>query len=449
MFDSRFPIPDSRFPMMHSRRAFVSRLARAGLAVPVFKSTALTSVLRAQSVAGERSASSLAEDEAYWGEIQRAFDADRTLINLNNGGVSPSPSHVLEAMIRDLRFSNEVPVEHMWGVLEPRIESVRRELAKEFGCDTEEMAITRNASESNETMIFGLDLKRGDEVIITTQNYPRMITAWEQRARRDGIVLKRIEFTVPPPSDDYVVERFREAITPRTRVIEITHITNLTGQILPVAKVVEMARPRGIAVFVDGAHAFAHFPFTRDELGCDYYGTSLHKWLLAPVGTGFLYVRKDRQKSLWPLMAAPATMDENIRKYEEIGTHPAANHNAIAAALAFHRAIGGQRKVARLRYLRDRWAKRLLSESSRVHVLTPLDDTHAGGIALFNVDGIDSAKLQGWLWAKHRIITTPIIFAEFHGLRITPNVYTTLDEVDRFGDKVLEAMSREPSVKSH
>jgi isopenicillin-N epimerase len=431
---------------MPHRRDFLATLARAGIAVPVFRSDALASVLRAERLAIGKAAAPLAEDESYWGEIQRAFDADRTLINLNNGGVSPTPTHVLEAMIRDIRFSNEVPVEHMWGVLEPRIESVRRELAKEFGCDIEEMAITRNASEANETMILGLDLKRGDEVIVTTQNYGRMLTTWDQRVRRDGIVVKPIKFTVPPPSDEHIVERFREAITPRTRVIEITHITNLTGQILPVAKVVAMAKARNIEVFVDGAHAFAHFAFTRDELGCDYYGTSLHKWLLAPVGTGFLYVRKSKQKSLWPLMAAPASMDENIRKYEEIGTHPAANHNAIAAALAFHRSIGGERKVARLRYLRNRWAKRLLAESSRVRVLTPLDGPAAGGIALFNVDGIDTAKLQTWLWTKHRIITTPIIHDEFHGLRITPNVYTTLDEVDRFGDKVLEAVARGVNV---
>jgi isopenicillin-N epimerase len=431
---------------MPHRRDFLATLARAGIAVPIFRSDALASVLRAERLAIGKAAAPLAEDESYWGEIQRAFDADRTLINLNNGGVSPTPTHVLEAMIRDIRFSNEVPVEHMWGVLEPRIESVRRELAKEFGCDIEEMAITRNASEANETMILGLDLKRGDEVIVTTQNYGRMLTTWDQRVRRDGIVVKPIKFTVPPPSDEHIVERFREAITPRTRVIEITHITNLTGQILPVAKVVAMAKARNIEVFVDGAHAFAHFPFTRDELGCDYYGTSLHKWLLAPVGTGFLYVRKSKQKSLWPLMAAPASMDENIRKYEEIGTHPAANHNAIAAALAFHRSIGGERKVARLRYLRNRWAKRLLAESSRVRVLTPLDGPAAGGIALFNVDGIDTAKLHTWLWTKHRIITTPIIHDEFHGLRITPNVYTTLDEVDRFGDKVLEAVARGVNV---
>jgi len=300
----------------------------------MFREHAIRSLFRANAIAGDRPPLAVADDESYWAEIQRAFDSDRTMINLNNGGCSPTPSHVLEAMIRDLRFSNELPVEHMWRVLEPRIESVRRDLASEFGCDPEEMAITRNASEANEIMIFGLDLKRGDEVVVTNQNYGRMITSWEQRARREGIVLKQVSFKVPPPSDNYLVEQFRAAITPRTKVIEVTHITNLTGQIMPVRQIVEMARPLGIEVFVDGAHAFAHFPFKRDDLKCDYYGTSLHKWLLAPVGTGFLYVRKEKQKNLWPLMAAAATQDNDIRKYEEIGTHPAANHNAISAALA-------------------------------------------------------------------------------------------------------------------
>src|SRR5262249_31046465 len=246
----------------------------------------------------------------------------------------------MDAMIRDLKFSNEIPVYHMWTVLEPRIESCRRDLAAEFGCDPEEMAITRNASESLETLILGIDLQKGDEVVVTTQNYPRMLTTWDQRARRDGIVVKRITFPVPPPSQADLVERFRAAITPRTQVIEVTHITNLTGQIFPVRDIVRMARERGIEVYVDGAHAFAHFPFKRDELDCDYYATSLHKWLYAPIGTGFLYVRKAKQKKLWPLMAAPPEMDENVRKYEEIGTHPAANHNAIAMAMVFHRTIG-------------------------------------------------------------------------------------------------------------
>jgi selenocysteine lyase/cysteine desulfurase len=427
-------------PRPHGRRTFLAALAGASV-VPAFAPRAFAQLARAGAVAGPRPAIAVADDELYWAEIQRAFDADRTLINLNNGGCSPAPSHVLEQMIRDLRFSNELPVEHMWRVLEPRIESVRRDLAREFGCDPEEMAITRNASESNETMIFGIDLKRGDEVIVSTQNYPRMLTAWDQRARRDGIVVKQIKFTVPPPTPQHIVERFAEAITPRTRVIEVTHITNLTGQIMPVREITDLARTKGIEVFIDGAHAFAHFPFTRDQLGADYYGTSLHKWLLAPIGTGFLYVRKSKQRALWPLMAAAASQDEDIRKYEEIGTHPAANHNAISVALAFHRGIGADRKIARLRFLRDRWAKRLLAESGgRVRVLTPLDSPNGGGIGFFSVDGMDPAKLGGWLLSKHRIVTTPIVFPEFSGIRVTPNVYTTLDEVDLFADRVLSAI---------
>ena len=420
---------------MPSRRAFVAALAATAIA-PSFRRDAL---LRASELAGPGGGAR--DDEDYWREVQRAFDLDRSIINLNNGGVSPSPTHVLDAMIRDLRFSNVAPVHHMWDVLEPRIEGVRRELAREFGCDPEELAITRNASESMETLILGLDLKSGDEVIVTTQNYPRMLTTWDQRARREGIVIKSITFDVPPRSMDYVVDRFRAAITPRTRVIEVPHITNLSGQIMPVRELVRLARAQNIEVLVDGAHSFAHFPFTRDALECDWFGTSLHKWLLAPIGTGFLYVRKAKIPSLWPLMAAPKAMDANVRKYEEIGTHPAANHNAIAVALAFHRAIGGDRKAARLRYLRDRWAKRLTTATNRCRVLTPLDDPRqACGIGLLDIEGIEVPKMVSHLWGKYRIITTPIVHQEFKGLRITPNVYTSPEEVDVFGDAVIAAL---------
>ncbi len=394
-------------------------------------------------MAASRTATSMAEDEAYWETIQRAFDMDRTMINLNNGGCSPAPTHVLEQMIRDLRFSNELPVTHMWHVLEPRIESVRRELAIDFGCDPEEMAITRNASESLENMIFGIDLKRGDEVILTTQNYPRMITSWKQRERRDGIVIKWIKLDTPPKSDADVVARFAEAITPRTKIIEVMHVSFQTGYVAPVRKIVDMARPRGVQVFVDGAHAYAHIPMKRDELGCDYYGTSLHKWLMAPIGTGFMYVRKDKIKPLWPLMAASAEQDGDIRKFEEIGTHPAANHNSIAVALAFHRAIGIDRKVARLRYLRNRWADRLLKEGNgRVKMFTPIGPTESGAMAVVGIDGIDVGQLNGWLSNKYRIVATGISNSEFSGLRVTPSVYTTLDEIDRFSEAMLTAIKR-------
>jgi selenocysteine lyase/cysteine desulfurase len=430
---------------MTDRRAFLHSMAAgaATLALPTFNPRAIRRLEDAHSIAGARSAASVAEDEAYWATIQRAFDLDRTMINLNNGGCSPAPTHVLEQMIRDLKFSNELPVDHMWGVLEPRIESVRRDLARDFGCDVEEMAIVRNASEANETMIMGTDLARGDEVILTTQNYPRMINAWKQREKRDGIVIKWVKLDTPPKSADAYVSAIANAITPRTKVIETMHISFMTGYIAPVRQIVDLAKPKGIRVFVDGAHAYAHFPFTRDELGADFYGTSLHKWLMAPIGTGFLYVRRDQIKSTWPLMAGGENQEADIRKYEEIGTHPAANHNAIAVALAFHRSIGADRKIARLRYLRNRWADRVIKESGgRARMLTPIGPNESGAIAVITFDGLEIAKLQPWLYSKHKIVSTPLIHAEFQGLRVTPNVYTTLDEVDRFADVLISALQK-------
>jgi len=267
-----------------------------------------------------------------------------------------------------------------------------------------------------------------------------MQNAWRQRERREGIVLKRVKIETPVKSDDSFVEQIAAAITPRTRVIEVMHISFQTGYIAPVRRIVDLAKPKGIQVFVDGAHAFAHFPFSRDELGCDYYGTSLHKWLHAPIGTGFLYVRRDRIKPLWPLMAGGVEQEDNIRKYEEIGTHPAANHNAVAVAIAFNRGIGMERKIARLRYLRDRWAKQLLAASPRVKMLTAIGPNMNGAIGVFGVDGMDMGKLGGWLLSKHNIVTTPLINDEFQGMRITPSIYTTVDEIDLFADRVISAI---------
>jgi len=270
-----------------------------------------------------------------------------------------------------------------------------------------------------------------------------MITSWEQRARREGIVVKKISFPIPLANPQDFVDRVRDAITPRTRAIEFPHITNLSGQILPVRDVVRLGKERGIEVFIDGAHAFAHFPFQRDDLECDYYGCSLHKWLLAPIGTVFLYIRKPQQKRIWPMMGADAPLDEDVRKYEQIGTHPAANHNAISAAVAFHRSIGADRKIARLRYLRDRWARPLLAADKRVKVWTPLGgDSPSGAIGLVQIEGIDTAKLYGHLWQKHRIVTSPTQGPGFGGVRVTPNVYTTPDEIDVFTNAVMKVLAK-------
>jgi len=417
---------------MLTRRGFLQTTGSASAAaLAMFRDDGVAHLEAASRYAASLSAEDVASDENYWREIQQAFTLDRTIINLNNGGCCPSPRVVHESFKRYLDISNQSPTYHMWQILEPNIESVRRRLATAFGCDAEEMAITRNASEALQIAQLGIDLKPGDEVITTNQDYGRMLDTWEQRVRRDGIKLTKVSFPVPPKSMDVLADRLLSAITPATKVLHFCHITNLTGQIFPVKKIADEARRRGIRTIVDGAHAFAHFPFTLADLGCDYYGTSLHKWLLAPIGTGFLYVRKEHIASLWPLTPAAASRADNIRKFEEIGTHPAANHNAIAEALTFHEGIGIERKAARLRYLRNRWADRL-GKNSKFRIHTNLDPAHSCAIGNIELIGTASAKVVAQLWEKWRIIATPIVHEEYTGLRITPNVYTTLEEIDTF-----------------
>lgn len=430
---------------MPTRRAFLGSLSwpAVAVAVPALNGAGVARALAA--IAGEpqgRPPDVVARDEAFWFEVRQAFDLDRSMVNLNNGGVCPSPRAVMTALQGNLDAANAAPAYVMWRIQEPRRETARQGLARLFGCDPEEVAITRNASESLEILQLGLDLKRGDEVLGTDQDYPRMITTWKQRERRDGIVLKTFPIPVPCEDPAEIVRRFEERITPRTRAILVSHVVNLTGQILPVRELCALAARRGIAAIVDGAHAFAHLTFTRDDLGCDNYSVSLHKWLLAPIGTGFLYVKKERIREIWPLMAAPPEMDANIRKFEEIGTHPAAPALAIADALAFHDGIGPRVKEARLRYLRDTWAERLRGASDRVRLHTSLKPGIASGLGCVQVEGIDTTKLQEHLWTKHRIFTVDIRHEAFEGLRISPNVYTSLDDLDRFAD-AMEAAIRD------
>ncbi len=437
-----------------TRRQFFGSIALPALSAPILGSLAartasaapldparLASLFAALAV-DSRSPEDAARDEDLWREVQQAFTVDRSIMNLNNGGVSPSPRIVQEAMKRHLDYSNTATAYTMWRIQEPQRETVRQRLAKEWSVDPEELAITRNSSESLETCQYGLNLRAGDEVLTTTHDYPRMITTFKQRARREGIVLRQFKIPVPCEDSKTIVRLFEENITERTRVILMCHIVNITGQILPVREVVAMARARNIPVIVDGAHALAHFDFKLSDLDCDYYGVSLHKWLFAPHGTGLLYVRKDKIQPLWPLMAAGPELDANIRKFEEIGTHPAANFLAIAEALSFHQGIGGARKEARLRYLRNRWAKRLLTYSDRVRLHTSLKDRFSCAIATVQVDGLDTAKLADWLFNQYKIFTVAIIHDEFNGLRITPSVYTTLEEIDRFGDAMEHAITK-------
>jgi isopenicillin-N epimerase len=397
--------------------------------------TGAAAARRASASTAGRSAVEMAGDEDFWSAIRDEFTTDRAVINLNNGHVSPAPRSVQEAMRRYLDYSNMGPYHTMIRELDPRVASARRMVADLAGVEEDEIALTRNSSEALEIAQFGLNLKPGDEVLTTNQDYPRMLTTYRQRERRDGIKLKTISFPVPAISHDDLYRRFEQAVTPQTKVIHFCHITNRTGLIFPVRRICDMALARGITTIVDGAHAFSQFPFKISDFNCDFYGVSLHKWTFAPVGTGFLYVRKSRIKDTWALMASGPGQDDSARKFEEIGTFPAANYLATCEAITFNQNIGIDRKAERLRYLRDRWASQLAT-NSKVKILHNTTPDMACGIGMFALNGADADKLNAALQTRHRIYTAVMPHEEYTGIRITPSVYTTVQEIDYFARAV-------------
>jgi isopenicillin-N epimerase len=411
------------------RRNFIS-LGLAAAAVPAIGAL-VTEVEAATRSVAQLTPEQIAMDEDYWAVIQNSFTVTRGIVNLNNGGVSPSPRIVTEALVRYIWQQEDATAYTMWQILEPQSETIRTGLAEMFDCDREEIAITRGASESLEILLMGMNLKPGDEILTTTQDYPRMLTTLRQRELREGLVLKLVKIPIPPKDVSEITAAFERGITNRTKVILISHQVNITGQTTPVKAVCELARSRGIETIVDGAHSFAQFDFTQKDLGCDYFGTSLHKWLYAPKGTGLLYVKRDKIEKLWPLMAAESKQAKDIRKFEEVGTHSAAPRLAIGEAMLFHNSIGGKRKEARLRYLSRYWMNRL-KEVPKVRFNTSFDPNQSCAIANVEIVGTDPSAIGTYLFNKHRIFTTPIVHEEFKGIRITPNVYTTLGELDRF-----------------
>jgi selenocysteine lyase/cysteine desulfurase len=428
---------------MWSRRAFLRMsgvVSTAAFASASYKD--VEAIQAASSGVAGRTPDDVAQDESYWREIQEGFTLDRTLTNLNNGNTCPSPRVVHEACKRYMDMANMLPVQYN-GAIGRNITTVRRRLAAEFGCDQDELALTRNASESLQIAQNGIDLAPGDEILTTEQDYPRMLTTWDQRMRRDKIKVTRIQFPVPTTQDD-LYQRFERAITPRTKVLHFCHITNLTGQLFPVQRLGRLARSRGIISIVDGAHALAHFPFKLRDLEVDYYGVSLHKWLLAPIGNGLLYVRRENIAKTWPLQAAPDRQSNDIGKFEAIGTHPQAIRAATAEALAFHQAIGAERKAARLRYLTLRWAN-AIKDHPRVRMLSSLERGQTWGVAMVGIDGVDPRALSQHMMDRYRIVvnavtggTPPAQVFDYSGLRVTPNVYTTLEEVDTFAEAMLD-----------
>ncbi len=422
---------------MNTRRSFIRKVgAIAGtVAVSPLLKPAFAGLQEASEAIKDLTPLEAAKNEEYWYTIQQAYTASPNIINLNNGGVSPQPLVVQDAVDRYNRLSNEAPSYYMWRILDGGRESLRMKLADLAGCDVEELAINRNATEALGTVIFGLNLKKGDEVVLTKQDYPNMLQAWKQREMRDGIKLNFVNLELPIENDELIVQKFREAFTPKTKVVMITHMINWTGQILPVKKISKIAKERGIEVLVDGAHTFAHLDYKIPDLDCDYLGTSLHKWLSAPFGSGMLYVKKEKIKNLWPLLPNNNPQADDIRKFEVLGTRSFAIEQAIGQAVNFHNAIGTKRKEERLRYLKNYWAEKA-TLIPRVKLNTSLKPDFACALANFSIEGMEPAAVESTLFNKYKIHTSPIVWENIKGVRVTPHVYITLKDLDRLVDAI-------------
>lgn len=368
-------------------------------------------------------------EDQFWQIIRNEFTVSPNIINLNNGGVSPQPRSVQEAHIRFYRYSNEAPSHYMWHVLDKGREPLRRNLAHLAGCSPEEISINRNATEGLNSIIFGLDYDPGDEIVLSKYDYPNMKNAWKQRAKRDGLVLKWVDIPVPCTDKEALIRSYTEAFTDRTKLVHLTHVINWSGQILPVAEIAQIAKSRDIEVLVDGAHSFAHLDFKMEDLQCDYFATSLHKWLSAPFGSGLMYIKKDKISKVWALLSADEPDGPDIRKFESLGTRSFASEMAIGTAIDFHHMIGGERKEHRLRYLKNYWQDQVKS-LERINIYTPQHDSFSGAIAVFGIEGLKALKITERLFNDYKVHSVAIEYEAINGVRITPNVYTSERDLD-------------------
>jgi selenocysteine lyase/cysteine desulfurase len=370
------------------------------------------------------------DDEDFWSWIRESYTVSPNLLNLNNGGVAPQPKVVQDAHIRYYQYSNEAPSYYMWQILDQGREPLRKKLADICGCDAEEVAINRNATEGLNTVIFGLDLKPGDEVVLTKQDYPNMMNAWKQREKRDGVKLVWLDLPLPMTNDDDIVKMYTSAFTSRTKLVHVTHLINWTGQILPIKRIADEAHKRNIEVIGDGAHTLAHFDFRVPDLGCDYFASSLHKWMSAPFGSGLLYIRKDKIRKVWALLSNNEPDGPDIRKFESLGTRSFASEMAIGAAADFHQVMGNKRKEDRLRFLKDYWVKQV-RDLPGISFYQPDHTSQSCAIANIAVKGKKPEEVSAELFNKHRIHTVAINWENIHGVRVTPNVYTNKKDLDR------------------
>lgn len=418
---------------MEPRRTFIQKM---GLLAGAFSANSLFNQLHAASweEAGRKieslSPQAAATDEDYWSVIQQSYTVNSNLIILNNGGVSPSPRVVQEAVERYNKMTNEGPSYYMWRILDQGREPLRQKLALLAGCSPEEIAVNRNATEALNTVIFGLDLKAGDEVIGTKQDYPNMMNAWRQRVEREGIVYTQLNFKFPIENDDEIVLAYEQAITPKTKLLHVTHVINWIGQIMPVKKITAMAKKHGIEVIVDGAHSFGLLDFKIPELGCDYFGTSLHKFLSAPIGSGMLWIKKEKIEKIWPLVCNDKPRSDNIRKFETLGTRSFPIEQGIGEAVNFQNAIGSKRKEERIRYLKNYWAEKV-KDIPKVRIHTSFKPEYSCAICGVSIDGMTPGELDSALFNTYKIHTVGIVWENVSCVRVTPHVYTKLQDLDK------------------
>ena len=375
----------------------------------------------------------LAQQDAFWAAIRGKYRLTPDYINLENGYYSMQADPVLDAFVGHVRRTNYEASRYMRTAQVPDKLRVRTRLAALAGCSTEELIVTRNTTESLDTVIAGCDWKSGDEAVMAAQDYGAMLDMFKLQARRYGMVNRVVSLPHDPRSDDEIVQLYANAITRRTRLLMVCHMVNITGHILPVRAIADMAHARGVDVMVDGAHAFAQLDFKIPDLGGDYYGASLHKWLGVPLGAGILYVRREKIEKLWPIYGDSAFDDTDIRKLNHTGTHPVHTDLAINDAIDFHQSIGVARKEARLRFLQQYWTRRVRGVP-RIVLNTPGDPKRSCAIANVGIEGVKPADLARELFERFRVWTVAIDRAEarVHGVRVTPHVYTTTAELDTF-----------------
>jgi selenocysteine lyase/cysteine desulfurase len=371
----------------------------------------------------------LAGDEEFWTSIRKGYKLKPAFINLENGYYNFLPEQILEKFIGHVREINFQGSYYMRTVQFDNKKSMAAKLAALAGCSSDELIVTRNTTESLDMIIGGQDWKPGDEAVMAEQDYGAMLEMFNQVSKRYGVIKKVVSVPNHPQSDDEIVNLYASAISEKTKLLMVCHMINITGQILPVRKICDMAHQRGVQVMVDGAHSFAHFKFTIPELNCDYFASSLHKWLSVPLGSGILYVKREKIGNVWPLLAEGERKSDDISRLNHIGTHPAHTDLTISDAIDFYNIIGVERKEARLRFLQNYWTSKV-RDLPNVILNTPADLTRSCGIANVGLKSMKPSELGDILFSKYTIYTAPIDGAGVHGCRITPNVYTTTADLD-------------------